>query len=77
MKNVDRTPIEDEQESEFPGCLIAGILIAVLGSLFILITTLTRIKDIVICSKPVEFIKAAIQKQRLQKRTHKEENIKK
>ena len=72
MKNVDRTPIEDEEESEFPGCLIAGILIAVLGSLFIIITTLTRIKDIVIHNKPVEFIKGAIQK-----RTPREENIKK
>jgi hypothetical protein len=77
MKNVDRTPIEDEEESEFPGCLIVGILVAVLGSLFIIISALTRIKDIVIRSKPVEFIKAAVQKQRLQKRTHKEENIKK
>ena len=76
MKNVDRNPIEEEQESEFPGCLIAGILIAVLGGSFIVITTLTRIKDMVIYSKPVEFIKAAIQKQRLQERTRKEENIK-
>lgn len=67
MRNVDRDPIEDEEESEFPGCLIPGILIAILGSFFILITTLSRIKDIVICSKPVEFMKAAIQKRKSQK----------
>jgi hypothetical protein len=76
MRNVDRAPIEDEEESEFPGCLIPGILIAILGSIFILTTTLSRIKDMVIFSKPVAFMKAAIQKQRLQKRTHREENTK-
>ena len=68
--------MEDEEESEFPGCLIPGILIAILGSLFILITTLSRIKDMVISSKPVDFMKTAIKKQRSRKRAHREENIK-
>jgi hypothetical protein len=77
MRDVDRAPIEDEEESEFPGCLIAGILITILGSLYILITALTRIKDLIICNKPVDFLKAAIQKQRSKKRNHREENIEK
>ena len=75
MSNADRTPIEDEEESEFLGCLIPGILIAILGSIFIFITALTRIKDIVLCRKPIDYMKAAIQKRRLQKQNHKEENI--
>jgi hypothetical protein len=75
MRNEDGAPIEDEEGSEFPGCLIPGILIAVLGSLFLLITALTRIKDIVLCRKPVDFMKAATRKRRLQKRKHTEEKI--
>ena len=76
MRNIDRAPIEDEEESEFPGCLIPGILIAVLGSLFILISTIARIKDMVICSKPVDFMKAAIKKQKPKKHTHGEDTNK-
>ena len=64
MRDTDRYPVEDEKESEFPGCLIAGILIAILGSVFIVITTLSRIKDMVVHSKPVDFIKTAFQKRR-------------
>jgi hypothetical protein len=74
MRDADRAPIEDEEESEFPGCLIPGILIAILGSIFIFITTITRIKDMVIYSKPINFMKAAMKKQRSQKRTHREED---
>jgi hypothetical protein len=75
MRNEDGAPIEDEEGSEFPGCLIPGILIAVLGSLFLLISELTRIKDIVLCRKLVDLIKASTQKRRLQKRKHTEEEI--
>lgn len=64
MKSMGRIPMEDEEESEFPGCLIAGVLIAFLGSLFIIITTVSRIKDMVVCSKPVVFMKTAFQKRR-------------
>ena len=62
MRPVDKVPREDEEESEFPGCLIPGILIAILGSIFIFISTLSRIKDMIIGSKPVQFIKAAVKK---------------
>ena len=67
MRPVDRVPADDEEESEFPGCLIPGILIAILGSIFIVITTLSRIKDMVVDSRPVSFMKAAVKKQGSQK----------
>lgn len=76
MSNINKGPMEDEEESEFPGCLIPGILIAILGSIFIFITTLSRIKDMVVCSKPVDFIKSVVRKQGSQKSTHGEDNIK-
>ena len=64
MRPVDRVPREEEEESEFPGCLIPGILIAILGSIFIFITTLSRIKDMIVDNKPVNFMKSAVKKHR-------------
>ena len=75
MSNANGSPVEEEEETGFLGCLIPGILIAILGSLFLLITALTRIKDLVLFRKPVAFMKAAIQKRRLQKRKHEEDTI--